>query len=578
MQPETKTCQSCKKEFVIEPEDFAFYEKMKVPAPTWCPECRMVRRMVWRNERSLFNRVCGAPGHSEKIFSIISPDEPHKVYDQQYWWSDENDPQVYARDYDFSKPFFSQIAGLLKDVPQNNLVNKNNLNCDYTNYLITSKNCYLVFGGMNNENLTYASHVFNIRDSMELYFSDKLELSYENSICLSSFRLFFSSNCENCTDSILLADCRNCINCFACVGLRNKQYCLFNEQLSKEEYNEKISKYNLGSYATLKKLREDFANYKKKFPVRYVSTLRVQNSTGDNITDAKNCKIVFDCLAGGSEDSKYVFWTGAGMKDIYDGVACGVGGSELCYEVATGAGGTSRSAFVSSVWGGHDIFYSINCHNSCHDIFACIGLRGKSYCILNKQYTKEEYEKLVPKIIEHMNTMPYIDCKGRGYKYGEFFPSEISPFAYNETMAQEYFSLTKEQALEKGYKWREPDTKNYVPTKYPEDLPDHIEDVSDSVTTEILACAHAGTGCNEMCATAFRVIPQELAFYRRMNLPLPRICPNCRHFARLKLRNPLRLWHRKCMKPGCENEFETSYAPDRPEIVYCESCYQQEVV
>jgi len=81
-----------------------------------------------------------------------------------------------------------------------------------------------------------------------------------------------------------------------------------------------------------------------------------------------------------------------------------------------------------------------------------------------------------------------------------------------------------------------------------------------------------------MCTTAFKIIPQELALYRKMGLPLPRLCPNCRHFSRLKKTNPLKLWHRKCMKPGCQNEFETSYAPDRPEIVYCESCYQQEVI
>jgi hypothetical protein len=31
-----------------------------------------------------------------------------------------------------------------------------------------------------------------------------------------------------------------------------------------------------------------------------------------------------------------------------------------------------------------------------------VGLHDKSYCILNKQYTKEEYEELVPKIIEKM--------------------------------------------------------------------------------------------------------------------------------------------------------------------------------
>ncbi|MDI6602741.1 MAG: hypothetical protein QME57_01295 [Patescibacteria group bacterium] len=41
MNQEKCTCQNCKKEFVIEPEDFAFYEKIKVPPPTWCPECRL---------------------------------------------------------------------------------------------------------------------------------------------------------------------------------------------------------------------------------------------------------------------------------------------------------------------------------------------------------------------------------------------------------------------------------------------------------------------------------------------------------------------------------------------------------
>ena len=62
-----------------------------------------------------------------------------------------------------------------------------------------------------------------------------------------------------------------------------------------------------------------------------------------------------------------------------------------------------------------------------------------------------------------------------------------------------------------------------------------------------------------------------------MKIPIPRRCFYCRHEARLKRRNPFKLWHRKCMKLGCENEFETSYSPDRPEIIYCEKCYQQEV-
>jgi len=202
--------------------------------------------------------------------------------------------------------------------------------------------------------------------------------------------------------------------------------------------------------------------------------------------------------------------------------------------------------------------------------------RGNSYCILNKQYTKEEYEALVPKIIQHMNEMPYVDKKGRVYKYGEFFPAELSPFSYNETIAQEYFPLTKEQAIEQGYTWKDPEEKNYQIDIKTQDIPDNIKDVSDDIIGKVIQCSHNGE-CNHQCTKAFKIVPQELQFYKKMNLPLPRLCPNCRHYERLKQRNPLKLWHRKCMKPECTNEFETSYAPDRPEIVYCEECYNREV-
>jgi tRNA(Ile)-lysidine synthase TilS/MesJ len=49
MKPETKNCQNCKKDFVIEQEDFNFYERIKVPPPTWCSQCRTIRRFVCSN-------------------------------------------------------------------------------------------------------------------------------------------------------------------------------------------------------------------------------------------------------------------------------------------------------------------------------------------------------------------------------------------------------------------------------------------------------------------------------------------------------------------------------------------------
>src|SRR6185503_14223080 len=114
-------------------------------------------------------------------------------------------------------------------------------------------------------------------------------------------------------------------------------------------------------------------------------------------------------------------------------------------------------------------------HN-CKYIFGCVGLRNAKYCIFNKQYTKEEYEELMPKIIEHMNKVPYIDKKGKEYKFGEFFPSELSPFGYNETEAPEHFPLTKEEALAKGFKWQDNIQRTTgKETLKPENIPDSID-------------------------------------------------------------------------------------------------------
>ncbi len=194
-----------------------------------------------------------------------------------------------------------------------------------------------------------------------------------------------------------------------------------------------------------------------------------------------------------------------------------------------------------------------------------------------------------------MNEIPYLDKKGRIYKYGEFFPIELSPFAYNETLAQEFFVKSVKEAKEDGYSWTNDADKNYVPTKRTNDLPNRIEEVSDEIVNEIVECEHQGK-CNDRCATAFRITEKELQFYRRMKIPLPRLCPNCRHFKRLEQRTLLQTVHKNCQCAGnnsdggiynntvehphgdkpCSNEFETNYTSDT-DIIYCENCYKKEV-
>ena len=69
---ETRACQNCKKDFAIEPDDFGFYEKINVPAPTFCPECRRQRRNAWRNTFTLYSRKCESC--QKNVVSIYAPD------------------------------------------------------------------------------------------------------------------------------------------------------------------------------------------------------------------------------------------------------------------------------------------------------------------------------------------------------------------------------------------------------------------------------------------------------------------------------------------------------------------------
>jgi hypothetical protein len=229
-------------------------------------------------------------------------------------------------------------------------------------------------------------------------------------------------------------------------------------------------------------------------------------------------------------------------------------GAELCYECHVVGEGAQNIVFCSNVWEGvHDIFYSEFCVKGSHDLFGCEGLSHAKYCILNKQYSRDEYFVLREKIIAHMK---------KTEEWGEFFPTALSSIAYNETVAQEYFPLTKEEVLKRGWKWKDENPKShYDGVKY--EIPNNIEEVKNEILNKILTCEQTGKN--------YRIVKPELEFYRKMKLPIPRLCPDARHEARMKLRNPRQLWTRKCDE--CGLEIQTSFAPDRPERILCEKCY-----
>src|SRR3989338_11187730 len=190
MESETKNCQSCKKDFVIEPDDFGFYEKMKVPPPTFCPDCRLIRRLTFRNERALYKRKCDLCGKDEIL--MFSPESPYKTYCFSCWWSDSWDATTYSRDYDFSKSFFEQFRELLLSVPRpGNIKQGENVNSQYTNRVSDMKNCYLCFGCNVLEDSSYNSWVNGSKDCVDCLNIQKSERCYNCVDCTGCYDVSF---------------------------------------------------------------------------------------------------------------------------------------------------------------------------------------------------------------------------------------------------------------------------------------------------------------------------------------------------------------------------------------------------
>ncbi len=549
-----KTCKQCGEEFEITNEDLEFYRMMEVPEPTFCYLCRAQRRFANRNERFLYHRKCDLTG--KEIVSAFSPDKPFPVYQIDAWWSDKWDSTDFARDFDFNRSFFEQFFELRNCVPRLALQQqKPMINSDYCNCASQNKNCYLVFSTNRCEDCCYGSWVNDCRDCVDNKTISKCELCYDCFNCYDSYGLKYCRDCSNCKTSYFLRDCSSCIDCFACSNLHNKQYYVFNKQKTREEYEKFMKSINMGSRKVVSDGKKKAADILGDLIVKEYHGNNAENSLGDYIFDCKNAYCSFECTD--SEDIRYCFYVEK-VKNVMDynhwGVNC-----ERMYECQACGYDCFNLRFCNLCWTScSDLTYCDHCFSS-RNCFGCVGLRKKEYCIFNKQYGKEDYFDLKGRIIEHMKTPQ------GGAEWGEFFPVAQSCFAFNETIGNEEFPLSREKVLERGWQWKEKDLKEYKPQKYV--LPDDIKDVSDSIIDELLSCVN--------CGKNFKIIQPEFKFYKRQNIPVPDKCPDCRHLERLKFRNGRRIFGIKCQ--NCGKAIKSTYNGKGEERVYCEECYLKEV-
>jgi hypothetical protein len=486
-------CVVCSTDFVIDERDLTYYEKREVPAPTLCPKCRLKKRLSFRNERKLHNRKSDLSG--DAIVSNIRPDAPFPVYHVDEWHQQGFD--VPEMDYDAEKSFFDQLYELWKVAPRMHKASAGNEdNSEYSNHCGNCRNCYFIFNSEEDEDCMYLRFGDKCTDCVDSTNILNSELCLECINVKNCYNVKFSDDCDNCSDSAFLRNCRGMRNSMFCYDMERQEYCLFNEKLGKEKYEEKMKEYGLDSYENLercKKLWEDFA---AKWPkIRHI-ILNSENCSGESIYNSRNSD---DCYnVSDLEDCRYVL-NSVGVKDSYDFYAYGMK-TELNYECVTMAY-CYDVKFCSYLMHSSFCEYCETCWK-CENCFGCIGLKDKKFCILNKQYSEEEYFEMMAKI------------KGEMKEYGEFFPEKFSLFPYEDTLAQDYFPIEVPVA----------EMKEHPGVLHVDQIPDVIgEDISDKTYW-----------CGVM-NKPFKFQKNEIAFYKKMGVALPRTSFEARYLSRNEL-------------------------------------------
>ncbi|MCX6789759.1 MAG: hypothetical protein NTZ42_04100 [Candidatus Gribaldobacteria bacterium] len=562
LKPHQRKCPQCGAVFDIFQEDIEFYKISKVPPPTLCPTCRLQRRLGYRINflPTFYKKTCSAPGHNEKVISFYSQTNPIKIYDYDYWYSDKWDPLDYGWEYNFEKKFFGQWCEFILAVPNLSLYkDPKGVNSDYVVSGISPKNCYFSASPIRCENLYYSSASYDSQDCIDALQVKSSHNCYDSVYLFHCFNCFSCYECQNCLDCFFLFDCRNCQHCFGCANLRNKKYYFFNQPLSKENYEQKIKEINLGSRLVLRKCQAQFAEISQQAIKRGVYNINIERSFGDLLRNCRNCFSCFGIIGGPSENLRYIVSADkiSNSMDISGG-----SNLSLCYE----SGGLSRSSkikFSIRMRGNNlDCEYCYEC-GDCEYCFGCFGLKNKKFCIFNKQYSEKEYWQVVDKIKTQMLQQG---------EYGEFFSLSMSPFAYQDSDAQIEFPLAREEIIKNNWHWQEEVKSDIDLTKFQalksEQVPDDISAVSNDILNVVIICQQTNK--------PFRIMPFELEFYRKKNLPLPTIHPLQRMKNRFVSRRHWRLWQYPCS--NCGQEMCSSWDPAKKYKVYCETCYLKEVV
>ncbi len=562
---ETKKCRISGQEFFVTDKDLQFLESIspifdgkKYLFPSLEVSPLEMRRILlgFRNQNKLYKRKSSHTG--EEIISMYSAEVPFPIYENKYWYSDAWNPLEFGQKIDFEKTFFEQFIELNNRTPRQALSRHTDINSEYSNNCASVKDCYLCFNGLFNENCMYCQTWDYSKNCIDSECIFECENCYHLSLSKKCYGCWYSHELTNCQECKLCYDCIGCTNCVGCYNLRNKTNYLFNKPSTPEAIKTYLSdKKNILIHTNLVKIISQGIH-------KYASTVQSENCLGNEFQASKNC---FDCFyMMGAEDCAYCDngkeekdcrYVMNGMKNLwnaYCSITVGFHGSNICFTF-------NSTSDISNLYYCSQIFFWVN------NCFGCIALHShEHHCILNTAYSKQEYEELAGKLAAHMQSTG---------EWWQFFPRSLASCEYDESLAGDYFPLTKEEALKSGWRWRGEESKKFEGNSM---KPLEIENYNEKIVGYESAQKNIDELLNglivcEISWKPFKVLRQELVFYIENDLPIPTKHPDARHKELLGLRNQRILNSRNCSE--CQKEMLTTYSSQSNGKIVCEECYRK---
>ena len=563
-------------------------KKISLPLPTLSPKMRDLRRQLFKNERFLHQDICEFTWEP-----TISRFTNRHVYCNKARHDVDKWDQA-SIDYDEKKSVNEHVRYLMEETKYQDLIwSASNVlnNAKYVNHASKQSNTYLLSNARDDQNCAYGRFITHCERVFDCTHLSHSKHCYECIWSSTLYKWFFCFNCLDSTDIYFCSDLVWCDHCIFSFWLQHASYCIHNKQVTKDEYDAFLSWLHLDSYSHLEVHKKEYEKV-----CRWAIRQATHNIWSEWII-GHQCSVSHDIFLWFElqwcNNMRYAS-TCFESQDLMDISAFWESSFKL-YECSQSWKNSSHLVWCNMVGESHHIYYCME-SKYCTHCFGCVNLYRKNYCIFNVQYTKEEYEALLPHLIKE-----YISDK----RWWEFFDPSLTPFPYNDTPAIDMYpphtlidatgttTIFDEEGkgtiildsndeistwtLDLWWEIRVPITRRTIRNDinisskmnivHVSQLPDKLSD-----TDEEQLSSQAMTNDSWM---RWRYIPMELWFYKKHWLALPRKHPNERHVLREKRLPKKELYLRTCNKTW--KDIVSIYPEEVPFEVWSEKIYKQEM-